>query len=63
MRSRSYRRRGLVNNQTKDGPEGRFEQPILKWASGNIDGTDDAEAAPVEDRVLIIVVFDMTVTE
>jgi len=34
----------------RKGAQGEALKPsILKWASGNIGGTDDAEAAPFED--------------
>jgi len=34
----------------RKGAQGEALKPsILKWASGNIGGTDNAEAAPVED--------------
>ena len=49
VRSRSYRIRRRVGNQTKGSDEWRISAGYPENGSGNIGRADDAQAAPVED--------------
>ena len=41
--------------EPREPREASFKRPIPKWASGNIGRADNAEAAPVEDMGVLVV--------